>query len=175
MELYVPCWRKRGAALSLRSPVAAFLKARRRGLDVEARPVICKGDPLSFTFEPSGWLRLFANTSVRNLVWCNANTGSKVRARIVRQMLMFGEGARAVVGVMWKNWQRFGGHVFCAEVRKGRVVFYDPQDPDKPAARFFMECICNSPGDYSLNPYMLRTDNRKFSSELLKACRARKK
>lgn len=146
-------------------------EARRRGFDVEALPSLRCNDRLPYSFANDGWTSIFANTTPNDFIWCNGNSARRVRSNIENRMREFGEGARAVLRMTWRNGGG-GGHVINIEVINGNVVFIDAQNPNYDIDTIFEHFICNSRNPRR-NPCILRVDNRQFSARLLECCKNR--
>lgn len=89
--------------------VAAY-EARRRGIDVTAKPKpsMTDYDELS---RSCGWADSFVNAKP---IDCSDTTGLKARAHIIREMENMPDGARCAVQVLWRGGGG-AGHVFIAE------------------------------------------------------------
>jgi hypothetical protein len=87
----------------------------RRGYDVEAEPRIMKGkDDVA-----SNWRNIMENQTWEKMP--SRNTAKKISDT----MNGYGDGARAVVYVVWKGAR--SAHVFMAEQQGGKTVYMDPQ------------------------------------------------
>lgn len=112
-------------------------EARRRGLDVVAKPArTSESGSLSASdkFGSSGsYKKVFDGA-----VWKKAK--SDPAAMVSKSLLEWGDGARAEVYVSWDvkktNGQR-GGHVFVAENIGGEVRFVDPQNGSSDVSSYF--------------------------------------
>jgi hypothetical protein len=85
-------------------------------------------------------------------------------------MKEFGEGARAIVEVVWNQGNRMSGHVFNVENYHGQIIFYDTQTNTPDASSYFSYIISHSVNRFK-NPNILRTDNRRFSSKIKDCCK----
>lgn len=93
---------------------------QRRGYDVEAKPRIFDGtDRLPYMNDRQGWLQVMENPQVTDF------TSRNTIRQLAEKMAEFGDGARAIVRVVWKG--RRSGHVFMAEQSGGGTIFVDPQ------------------------------------------------
>ena len=87
----------------------------RRGYDVEAEPRILKGkDDVA-----SNWRNIMENQTWEKMP--SRNTAQKISDT----MSGYGDGARAVVYVVWKGAR--SSHVFMAEQHGGKTQYMDPQ------------------------------------------------
>lgn len=94
----------------------------RRGYNVTALPRILDGaDDLPYMDRPEGW----PNVMKGGTLLSPAKRGKDTAKEIDKQMAAWGDGARAIVRVQWKNSRN--GHVFIAERRNGATEFIDPQ------------------------------------------------
>ena len=82
-----------------------------------------------------------------------------VNNRLRQKMKEWGEGSRAVVGVGWTSG---GGHVFCAEVKNGKVIYVDPQTGSPDCSGCFKDVMLGT-------AYVVRVDNIS-PTELIKDC-----
>lgn len=137
--------------------VSAY-EARRRGYDVTAKPRGGKEDSLPYMNDRNGWPNVYKDPE---LIPCTSNTGENTRKKVEAQMKGFGDGARAIVRVTWRN-QR-SGHVFIAEQVNGKTRFIDPQTGDPDCSRYFRSAKKNG-------TYLLRVDNRDFTDLILQCC-----
>ncbi len=87
----------------------------RRGYDVEAQPRIMTGNDDT----ANNWRRIMENQTWDKMP--SRNTAAKIQD----QMRQYGDGARAVVYVVWKGGR--SAHVFMAEQQGGTTRFMDPQ------------------------------------------------
>lgn len=93
---------------------------QRRGYDVEALPRIFDGsDRLPYMYDSNGWLSVMQGAKAVDMP--SRNT---IRT-MADQMADWGDGARAIVRVVWKGGRC--GHVFIAEQSKMGTYFVDPQ------------------------------------------------
>lgn len=89
---------------------------RRRGYDVEAKPVTQSiNDPSHRKI----WTTFMQGGSPASLV------NTPTQKAVEKQMAAWGEGARAVVNITYKGGRY--GHVFIAERRNGQTLFIEPQ------------------------------------------------
>lgn len=136
--------------------VSAY-EARRRGFDVTAKPRILDGsDTLPYMTNPRGWPTVYKNF---NLISCSSNTGLNTGKKVIKQMEQWGDGARAIVRVQWKDG---GGHVFIAEQVNGKTIFIDPQS-NNPNVEFYFEYAKKD------KTFVMRIDNLEFT-DLIKEC-----
>ena len=129
---------------------------RRRGYDVTALPTY-EGDtlPRAKTVGNTKWGRwqgAFQKARPENV---GAKTSSKVVSNIEKKMSSFGDGARGVVSITYKNSRV--GHVFNVEQRKGKTYFVDAQSGKRIWAKNFMDIV--NKGTVTLT----RTDNLRIS------------
>ena len=143
--------------------VAAY-EMRRRGYDVEALPFPGSTDDLQYHTKKNGWPSLFEK-SVVNLVVVGGIDGAGQLRDIRLLMSRYGDGARAVIRVKWKNEDR--GHVFIAEQVDGETWLVDPQTGS---------IDCSSHLDRAQPGYtrLLRVDDAKLSPLIGKAVRNRR-
>lgn len=141
--------------------VAAY-EARRRGIDVTAKPKpsMTDYDELS---RSCGWADSFVNAKP---IDCSDTTGLKARANIIREMENMPDGARCAVQVLWRG--RGGrGHVFIAEKHDGKITFIDPQPHGEPRQLDMSERFREASGKLV---YVMRLDNLKFSDTVKECC-----
>ena len=145
---------------------------RRRGLDVTAAPFKDKkggkdGQLYQAGFTPSGlvyrhgYLGAFRGAKP-------INVGGNVKTTVERAqkiMTSFGEGARAIITVRWKDGR--GGHAFFAENIKGKVHFIDPQTGDKDVTWYLKEARAS-------RTRITRVDNLKIKPALITPALSRK-
>lgn len=112
---------------------------------------------------PNGWPYVYDGPSI---VQCRAGTGIETRTKVEKEMALYGDGARAIVRVVWKNTNM--GHVFVAEQVGGRTVFIDPQNGSPNCSDYFFR----ADGSYTC---LMRVDNKPFTGLVYKCCRERKK
>lgn len=144
-------------------------EARRRGLDVTALPNT-NTDNLARPYHAEGWPTVFENTTASDFIDVHGNNGDKVKDNIIKKMKEFGEGARAIVEVVWNQGNRMSGHVFNVENYHGQIIFYDTQTNTPDASSYFSYIISHSVNRFK-NPNILRTDNRRFSSKIKDCCK----
>ena len=150
--------------------IAAY-EMRRRGFDVEATPLPGKTDNLQYQSKRDGWPALFGKNVV-DLEPVSGYTGQEQLGRIREIMRGYGDGARAVVRVQWKN--RNVGHVFIAEQIGDETWLVDPQrgsDPNSNAIQCDWYMNDAKPGYTRI----LRIDNAKLSYLIGKAVRNRRR
>lgn len=87
----------------------------RRGYDVEARPKIMTG-----TDEPASHWR----EGMEDQTWENMPSRNTI-SKMLEKMNEYGDGARAIVYVVWKGGK--SAHVFIAEQEGIGTIFLDPQ------------------------------------------------
>lgn len=104
---------------------------RRRGFDVVAKPCFDSENDKLAIFRELAWVNRKTG-EVPERIWCMKGSG---KAEIERLMKKWKDGARAIVGVNWKDGS--GGHVFIAENRKGKIVYIDPQNGDSDCSKYF--------------------------------------
>ena len=80
-------------------------------------------------------------------------------------MKSFGDGARAIVKVVWQGTHR--GHVFIAEQRGNDTVFLDPQSNNLNVEEYFNKAK-------KTETALLRIDNLEFTVNIKKCCKNRK-
>lgn len=92
----------------------------RRGYDVEALPRLYDGtDKLPYMYSSEGWPKVMEGAKLVDFP--SHNTVK----HMLDQMADWGDGARAVVRVLWKGGH--SGHVFIAEQKGNGTIFLDPQ------------------------------------------------
>lgn len=133
--------------------VITAYEARRRGLDVTAKPWM-GNDVLSSDL---GWTIPYKNTVITD---CSASSGIESMKKICKEMAKMPDGARCGVQVSFDN---HNGHVFIAEQKNGKAVFIDPQTNKKDASDIFSRIT----GQYVS---IMRLDNRKFNDMVKKCC-----
>ncbi|MCD8025384.1 MAG: hypothetical protein LUF33_00175 [Clostridiales bacterium] len=89
-------------------------------------------------------------------VWCMKGSG---KYQVETQMKNWGEGARAVVHV---NWTSDSGHVFCAEVKDGKIIYVDPQTGSSDCSSYFKRAMKGA-------TYVFRVDNL-LPADAIKDC-----
>lgn len=139
-------------------------EARRRGIDVEARPAP-RGDMLN---RVDGWSFAYSNPKITD---CSAPSGIAARNKIIKEMSAMPDGARCAVQVIWKG-RSYSGHVFIAEKQNGKIRFIDPQpcgQNDQSDCFYYFE---NATGKLV---HIMRLDNRKFSDTVKECCERRSK
>ena len=138
-------------------------EARRRGIDVTARPrpSMTDYDELS---RSCGWADSFQNAKP---IDCSDTDGLKARANIIREMEKMPDGARCAVQVIWKG-RGAGGHVFIAEKQNGKITFIDPQPHGNPKQ---FDCDGNFNHANGRHVYVMRLDNLKFSDIVKECCK----
>lgn len=129
-------------------------EARRRGFDVQAGARKESGDTLPNMRNAKGWPAVYEGGQSA-LVPIDGRTGSKIRQNIESQMAAYGDGARAIVRVVW---QSRGGHVFIAEQVNGQTQFIDPQSGKRDVSYYFGKGMISS--GYT---HILRIDDKKFT------------
>lgn len=135
-------------------------EARRRGLDVEAKPRGEMWEPLARSL---GWTSAYKNGKVIN---CSGRSGVSSRQKIIAEIEQMPENARCAVQVLWKGNQ--GGHVFIAEKQNGKIVFLDPQVCGKPAQLDAFDYFDYANGKEC---FIMRLDNLKFHDNVKECCR----
>lgn len=136
---------------------------RRRGYDVIARPRVLDGtDRLPVMISEGGWLEVFQGAKP---VFCGSPYGvNECRANVEKQMEEWGDGARAIIRVIFDSG---GGHVFCVERVNGETVFSDPQTGEYDCSRYFS----------AINPnhtYLVRVDNLEPTELIGQCCASRR-
>lgn len=135
-------------------------EARRRGYNVTAQPTY-QGDKLpeaSVNGKGNGrWQGAFQNAKRENVAGRNAQ---QVQNNIESKMKEYGNGARAIVRVQWKNG---GGHVFNVERQNGKTHYVDAQI----GARYKPSEVLGMAKPSSVA--LVRTDNLKFSDRAKKS------
>ncbi len=129
---------------------------RRRGYDVTALPTY-EGDTLPETrirgnVHWGRWQGAFQNAKP---VSVKAKTSEKVVKNIESRMKSYGDGARGVISIVYKNSSK--GHVFNVEQRKGKTYFVDAQSGKRLWAKNFIDIVDRS------TVTLTRTDNLKIS------------
>lgn len=135
-------------------------EARRRGYDVYAKPYLYRDtDTLIYDDIEKGWPSVFKNPKIIKL---HGNSVEDIKGKIDRKLLDWGEGARTVIAVDFKN-QEDEGHVFIAEVENGIVKYVDPQTADMNVESYFKD----------INPkevILLRMDKLEFTNKIKECC-----
>lgn len=130
---------------------------RRRGYDVTAQPTY-KGDELPKVVGAKSWGKwqgAFRGAKPENVGGRNATA---VVNNIDKKMRSYGNGARAVVQVMYKN--RNFGHVFNVERRGNTNYYVDAQTGERIRAKQFFEITQTS------SVKLIRTDNLRASDRM---------
>ena len=135
-------------------------EARRRGLDVEAKPRGEMREPLARSL---GWASAYKNG---NAIDCSSRSGTGSRKKIIAEMERMPENVRCGVQVLWKGNQ--GGHVFIAEKQNGKIVFLDPQVCGKSAQLDAFDYFDYANGKEC---FIMRLDNLKFSDTVKECCK----
>ena len=137
-------------------------EARRRGYKVTAQPTY-EGDPLpQKVVSPNGvingrWQGAFQGAKSENV---GGRTAKDVQSNIESKMQGYGNGSRAVVGVVWKDG---GGHVFNVEQKGGKTQYVDAQIGARYKPSELFKVV--KPDSVRL----VRTDNLKFSDRAKKS------
>ena len=133
---------------------------QRRGYDVEALPNF-RQDNLSQTYAADGWPKVMDGTTLIDM------PGRKTIKAMVERMSQWGDGARAVVDVVWKG--KKSGHVFIAEQQGIATVFLDPQTGQNIDIHQYM--------DAAIKKYtkLARIDNLKPTALIEKCVKRREK
>ena len=139
-------------------------EARRRGIDVEARPAP-RGDMLN---RVDGWSFAYSNPKITD---CSAPSGIAARNKIIKEMSAMPDGARCAVQVIWKG-RSYSGHVFIAEKQNGKIRFIDPQPCGQNDQSDCFDYFENATGKLV---HIMRLDNRKFSDTVKECCERRSK
>lgn len=133
---------------------------QRRGYDVEALPRIFDGsDTLPYMTHKEGWLNVMEGAKLVDLPSHNT------LQRMADQMHKWGDGARAIVRVVWKGGK--SGHVFVAEQQNGGTVFVDPQSGKYVDAKSYLD------GAVKKYTKLVRMDNLKPTALLEKCVKRR--
>lgn len=112
--------------------VSAY-EARRRGLDVVAKPhILNRADSLPYMNSEKGWPAVFYNYKLES---CAALTSELARKKVEALMRFYGDGSRAVVKINWRL--KYKGHVFIAENQEQTIRFLDPQTGSVDASGYF--------------------------------------
>lgn len=140
--------------------VSAY-EARRRGIDVVAKPAILDGtDRLPYMMDKKGWANVYQG-GLESIETVAGRTGTAVQKSICTRMAEYGDGARAIVRVQW---QVGGGHVFIAEQYHGNTIFLDPQSGDVDVSRYFKKGMIKPS-----KTRLLRIDDKAFT-DLIEQC-----
>lgn len=132
-------------------------EARRRGYDVIAsEAIIGDRDDLQYA-DNNGWPNVFENGTLERI---KGTTAMHVKQGIDSRMHGYGNGARAIVAVVWKNG---GGHVFIAEEMGDATRYVDPQANDNDCSWFFYQDKI-APNCTA----MMRIDDKNFTDLILK-------
>ena len=145
-------------------------EARRRGINVEAKPCISNYDSFSYMWtdekkrilDPDGWTSAYRNPKP---VYCGAVTGEATKDKVVEQMKEWGAGARAIVRVQWRNYP--SGHVFIAENTGKEIRFIDPQSNESDVSGCFLAVKRDK-------TFVIRVDNLKFRDNVKECCKEKK-
>ncbi len=138
--------------------VSAY-EARRRGYDVTAKSKWKKRDPLSFA-NSRGWPSVYKDYDLMRL---NKETPEEVKQQIESCLEKWGDGSRAIVGVIW-NREGYGGHVFIAEQIRGKTMFVDPQTNNMDVSGYFSHCKPE-------HTMLMRVDNLEFTDKIKMCCK----
>jgi len=124
---------------------------RRRGYDVTAKPI-----PINESKDiiARNWSKIWTNDPP---LLCRTGNG---KAQIEAQMKRWGDGARAIVCVVWKT--TGSSHVFIAEQRNGVTAFLDPQTGNSDCESSFARVMEGK-------TQFLRVDNTS-PTDLIKEC-----
>jgi len=144
--------------------VASAWEYRRRGFDVEAMPRISKYEQVDRWPYDSNWTEFYIGGRAR-LEFEYGKTSESLWKTSEEKIKSAGEGTRFIVAVQWKG-RNAGGHVFNAEVRHGRVMYYDAQIGMK-------DCSVHWTGIKNTNVRLLRVDNLDFNTTLTEAAKKR--
>lgn len=131
-------------------------EARRRGFDVIAKPF--SNDSLSKMFHGQGWPNVYKDYE---LIDCSSISSIEPVDMIEHLMSTWGDGARAIIRVVWKNYS--SGHVFVAEQISGKTIFLDPQTGVKDVKYYFKEAK-------KTGTYIMRVDNLEFTNLIDRCC-----
>ena len=135
-------------------------EARRRGYNVTAQPTF-QGDKL-----PEGnvggsgngrWQGAFKGAKSESV---GASNPTKLQNNIEKKMAEYGDGARAIVKIQWKNGE---GHVFNVERKNGKVHYVDAQI----GAKYNPKQLFTQVKPQSTR--IVRTDNLQFSDRMKKS------
>ena len=141
---------------------------RRRGYNVEALPAVDdsklpKKDRLGLvrytangTLRQGNWTQAFRHAKAKSMRGTNVNA---VIDNISNEMNKYGNNARGVISVAWKNG---GGHVFNVENQNGKILFLDAQTGQKVSATDYLS------GASLRNVTLTRTDNLRISDKAKK-------
>lgn len=143
--------------------IAAY-EMRRRGFDVEALPFPGNTDDLQYHTKRNGWPSLFSR-GVTDLEPISGASPAEQLRDIESRMAGYGDGARAVIRVKWRNEDR--GHVFIAEQVDGETRFVDPQTGS-------IDCSSHLGGAQPGYTRILRIDDARLSPLIGKAVRNRR-
>ena len=135
-------------------------EARRRGYKVTAQPTF-EGDTLpqsNIAGKGQGrWQGAFQGAKSESVGSKNPKT---VQSNIEKKMSEYGDGARGIVQITWKNGE---GHVFNVEQKNGKTHYVDAQIGAKyNPAQLFTQVKPQS-------TRLVRTDNLKFSDRMKKS------
>lgn len=134
-------------------------EARRRGYDVTAGKRLSGNDTLPKMNNAKGWANVYEN-GVNELIPCHTSKTDDIQQKVSQQILSWGDGARGIVRVQW---EKGGGHVFIGECHDKNVVFLDPQNANMDASGYFSFAKTDK-------TYVLRTDNKQFSTLIQECC-----
>lgn len=138
--------------------VSAY-EARRRGYDVTAGERLDGNDSLAYMLNDKGWANVYKDGR-NSLVPITSRTTHGVLLKVIDQMSVWGDGARAIVRVQWKR--SSSGHVFIAENQGGGIIFIDPQCDSLDATSYFDYTKVNQ-------THLLRIDDKEFT-DLIREC-----
>ena len=126
---------------------------RIRGFKVTAKPIPVKAgdDDLALNVE------LAWKNAERK--WCLSDNG---RVRVENYMRRWGDGSRAIVGVMFPSGM---GHVFFAMQIDGKTVYVDPQYPAADCEQYFKRYVKGK-------LYVIRVDNLQPSERITDCCKS---
>lgn len=138
--------------------VVVAYELRRRGYDVVSQPTY-KNDTIGKIVHVdrkngiyySRWSGAFQSAKIENAGGRNAE---QMVANINGKMASYGNGARAVLQVQWKDG---GAHVFNVERQNGKTVYVDAQVNRRYTASYLKETV--KPGSVNI----VRTDTLKLS------------
>ena len=127
---------------------------RRRGYNVTAksRPISNVDDYLS---KGNQYFHMFENPQV---IQCQGNGFEDIKELLKR----WGNNARAEIQIAWKN-KLNQGHLFVAENRNGKIVFFDPQTGRINVEHYF---LLAKEGYTTIH----RMDNLKFNERIWDCC-----
>lgn len=132
-------------------------EARFRGYNVIAQPTY-DGDTMP---DGTNYAKNFKNAKVNYIRRTTVNAAQK---DIERQMSSYGNGSRAILGVVWRG-RNAGGHVMNVVQRNGKTYVYDGQT----GKQYKLKDVLSR--SHTNNLELVRVDNLSFSNQAREAVR----